>query len=123
MILPLSSWEAFMVKEGQSNMQLPRDGKRDLGKEGSKQASKQAEAVTHFPAQKGIWAWAHFVKGREEGGKQMGGKNEKSCAGGRGAVHSIYAQKKGSNLDKIWNSKMKAKASDKWMLNNGAFQN
>ena len=53
----------------------------------------------------------------------MGGKNEKSCAGGRGAVHSIYAQKKGSNLDKIWNSKMKAKASDKWMLNNGAFQN
>ena len=83
MILPLSSWEAFMVKEGQSNMQLPRDGKRDLGKEGRKegrkQASKQAEAVTHFPAQKGIWAWAHFVKGRKGGRRETNGwKNEKS---------------------------------------------
>ena len=47
MILPLSSWEAFMVKEGQSNMQLPRDGKRDLGKEGRKQGGSADAAVRY----------------------------------------------------------------------------
>ena len=73
-------------------------GSRQAKRKGKKQAGKQAEAVTHFLAQKGAGRILRMEE--RKAGKQMGGKNEKSCACAHAAVHRMHAQKKGSNSER-----------------------
>ena len=69
MRVPLSSFQ-----ERHGNMQLPRDGKRDLGKQRGKERSKQASKQKLLPISWLKKGNAHFEDGRKEGRETNGWK-------------------------------------------------